>query len=169
MRLSIIPKQKIVQEIKNNLQNSKAIIFWNFRHVDNEKIFALKKELKKVGGFLKVYKITLVKRALDKQDLDFQQPTALIFCQADEHQPLQVLNKFEQENYGEKGTNTKLEKIEGGWYGNNFVSAETLQQWAKLPSKKELLQVFCHYLQWNLRKLTSLLHSLASRQESENY
>ena len=61
MRLTIIPKQKIVQEIKSNLQSSKAVIFWNFRYVDNEKIFALKKELKKVGGFFKVYKINQIK------------------------------------------------------------------------------------------------------------
>lgn len=163
MRLTIIPKQKIVQEIKNNLQNSKAVIFWNFRYVDNEKIFALKKELKKVGGFFKVYKTTLVRRALEKQEnLSFQQPTALIFCQKDEYYPLQILDKFEQEHYGEKAT--KPEKIEGGWYGNNFISAEILQQWAKLPSKKELLQTFCYYLQWNLRRLTSLLNSLATRQ-----
>ena len=162
MRLTIIPKQKLVQEIKNNLQSSKAVIFWNFRHVDNEKFFALKKELRKVGGFLKVYKITLVKRALEKQeDLDFQQPTALIFCQEDEYHPLQILDKFEQEHYGEKST--KPEKIEGGWYENSFVSAETLQQWAKLPSKKELLQTFYYYLQWNLRKLSSLLHSMTIR------
>ena len=164
MRLTIIPKQKIVQEIKSNLQSSKAVIFWNFRYVDNEKIFALKKELKKVGGFFKVYKINLVKRALEKQEnLDFQQPTALIFCQADEYQPLQILGKFEQENYEEKVPNAKLKKIEGGWYENNFVAAETLQQWAKLPSKKELLQTFCYYLQWNLRKLSALLHSIATR------
>jgi hypothetical protein len=64
---------------------------------------------------------------LEKQEnLDFQQPTALIFCQEDEYNPLRILDKFEQEHYGEKGA--KAEKIEGGWYENNFIPAETLQQ-----------------------------------------
>ena len=51
MRASVIQKEKIVQEIQANLQNSKAIIFYNFHHIDNEKLFALKKDLKKIGGF----------------------------------------------------------------------------------------------------------------------
>jgi len=50
MRSSVIKKEKAVQEIKANLQNSKAIIFYNFHHIDNEKLFALKRDLKKVGG-----------------------------------------------------------------------------------------------------------------------
>lgn len=51
MRTAVIQKEKIVQEIQTDLQNSKAIIFYNFHHIDNEQLFALKKELKKFGGF----------------------------------------------------------------------------------------------------------------------
>ena len=51
MRAAIIQKQKVVQEIQTNLHSSKAIIFYNFHHIDNEKLFALKRELKKVGGY----------------------------------------------------------------------------------------------------------------------
>jgi len=51
MRAAIVQKQKLVQEIQTNLQNSRAIIFYNFHHIDNEKLFALRKELKKVGGY----------------------------------------------------------------------------------------------------------------------
>lgn len=51
MRAAIIQKQKIVQEIQTNFQNSKAIVFYNFHHIDSEKLFTLRKELKKVGGY----------------------------------------------------------------------------------------------------------------------
>jgi ribosomal protein L10 len=51
MQTAILQKEKTVQEIQTNLQNSKAIIFYNFHHLDNEELFALKKKLKKVGGF----------------------------------------------------------------------------------------------------------------------
>ena len=51
MRAAIVKKQKLVQEIQTNLQNSRAIIFYNFHHIDNEKLFALRKELKKVFSF----------------------------------------------------------------------------------------------------------------------
>src|SRR5918912_648837 len=102
MRAVIIQKQKMVQEIQANLQNSKAVIFYNFHHIDNEKLFALKKELKKVGGRWKVFKNTLIRQALmDKKDLKLEKANALIFCQQDEYQPLKILNKFDQELYEE--------------------------------------------------------------------
>jgi large subunit ribosomal protein L10 len=108
MRPVIIQKEKIVQEIQNNLQNSKAVIFYDFHHIENENLFLLKKNLKKIGGFWKVYKNTLIKRALSsKKDLEFQQANALIFCQNDEYQPLKILNDFDQENF-------EKSKIKGG-------------------------------------------------------
>jgi hypothetical protein len=44
---------------------------------------------------------------MSKKDLDFEQASALIFCQKDEYQPLKILNKFDQEYYEEN-------KIKGG-------------------------------------------------------
>ena len=51
MRAAIIEKEKIVQEIQANLQNYKAVIFYDFHHIGNEELFTLKKDLKKVGSF----------------------------------------------------------------------------------------------------------------------
>jgi large subunit ribosomal protein L10 len=157
MRAAIIQKQKIVQEIQTNLQNSRAIVFYNFHHIDNEKLFTLRKELQKVGGCWKVYKNTLVKRALtSKKDLELKQANALIFCQQDEYQPLKILNKFDQEFY-------EKSKIGGGWYEGNYVSKETLIEWAKLPSKTELLQTLCYHLTYNLRRMVNLLEQLKNQ------
>jgi len=50
MRAVIIQKEKKTQEIQKNFQSSKAIIFYNFHHTNNESLFFLRKELKKVGG-----------------------------------------------------------------------------------------------------------------------
>ncbi|CAI2198588.1 6358_t:CDS:2, partial [Funneliformis geosporum] len=81
----------------------------------------------KIVQEIQVYKNTLIRRALmNKKDLEFTQPNALIFCQQDEYQPLKILDKFDQEHYEEN-------KISGGWYEENYVSAQTLVQWAKLP------------------------------------
>ncbi|KLL03247.1 MAG: 50S ribosomal protein L10 [Mycoplasmataceae bacterium CE_OT135] len=162
MRPVIIQKEKTVQEIQTNLQGAKAVIFYNFHNIDSERLFVLKKDLKKTGGFWKVYKNTLIKRALtSKKVLEFQQANALIFCQKDEYQPLKILNKFDQE-YFEKS------KIKGGWYEGNYVPAQTLTEWAQLPSKPELLQTFCYYLQWNLRKFVFLLGEIQKKKEIES-
>ena len=159
MRPVIIQKDKTVQEIQTKIQDSKAVIFYNFHSIDNENLFVLKKDLKKTGCFWRVYKNTLIKRALtNKKDLEFQQASALIFCQKDEYQPLKILNKFDQEHF-------EKSKIKGGWYEENFVSGQTLNKWAKLPSKPELLQTLCHYLQWNLRKLVYLLGEIQKKKD----
>jgi ribosomal protein L10 len=43
-------KLAIVQDIKNNFQQSKAVVFYNFHYVENRELFRLKKELRKVGS-----------------------------------------------------------------------------------------------------------------------
>jgi ribosomal protein L10 len=44
-------KQVIVQNIKSDFQQAKAVIFYNFHYAENRDIFRLKRELKKVGGY----------------------------------------------------------------------------------------------------------------------
>ncbi|CAG8851746.1 2216_t:CDS:2, partial [Racocetra persica] len=43
----ILGKQVLVQDIKNNFQQARAVIFYNFHHTENRELFKLKKELKK--------------------------------------------------------------------------------------------------------------------------
>ncbi|CAG8728434.1 1147_t:CDS:2, partial [Ambispora leptoticha] len=40
-------KQAVVQNIKNDFQQAKAVIFYNFHQAENRELFRLKKELKK--------------------------------------------------------------------------------------------------------------------------
>ena len=47
---AISQKQVVVQEIRNDFQQAKAVIFYNFHHTENRELFRLKKELKKVGS-----------------------------------------------------------------------------------------------------------------------
>jgi len=43
-------KQAIVKSIQHDFQQAKAVIFYNFHQAENQELFQLKKELKKVGG-----------------------------------------------------------------------------------------------------------------------
>ena len=93
---------------------------------------------------------------MSRKELKLEQASALIFCQQDEYQPLKILNKFDREFHEEN-------KIKGGWYEENYVPGETLKEWAKLPSKKELLQTLCYYLTYNLRRMVNLLGQLKNQ------
>ena len=67
--------------------------------MDNETIFQLKIELREVEASFKVYKNSLISRALPEQISSFRQPTALIFCPPQTlPKTLQVLNKFQPPN-----------------------------------------------------------------------
>lgn len=152
-------KKEIVEEITNNVQQVKAVIFYNFHGVDSESVFFLKKELKKVGAQWKVYRNNLTEKALANDSLELKQANALIFCQQDEYQPLKILNKFDRDYHAKN-------KINGGFYEKKIVSADILEKWAQLPIKEQLLQTFCYLLQTNLRRLVKLLESLKEKKTS---
>lgn len=146
-------KQAIIQNIKNNFQQAKATIFYNFHQARNEEIFCLKKELKKYGAFWKVYKNTLVKKALLNYPLDLKLANAFIFCVEDEYKPLSILDQFNQDN-------NDIRRFQGGIYEQKIVERVLLEKWAKLPSKEVLMNNLCYYLTFQVRKLTEVLEKI---------
>ena len=151
-------KTIIIQDIQNNFQQSKAVIFYNFHQVENEQIFQLKKELKKTESLWKIYKNTLVKKALPTYSLELQKANAFIFCQADEYKPLTVLSQFNKEY-------STIERFQGGIYNQRFVDKVLLEKWADLPSKEILISNLCYYLHWNLRKLVKVFEKILTATE----
>ena len=148
-------KQIIVQDILNNFSQSKAVVFYNFHHVENREIFRLKKELKKAGGQWKVYKNSLMKRALPDYSLKLQQANALIFCQEDEYKTLSILNRFNKEH-------SSIKRFQGGIYEQKLVENTLLEKWAKLPSKEILISTLCYYLNFHIIRLVNILEKIIS-------
>jgi len=148
-------KQVVVQNIKNDFQQAKAVIFYNFHQAENRELFKLKKELKKVGGHWKVYKNKLVEKALPAHPLKLQQANAFIFCQEDEYKPLTILNKFNKEYSG-------IKRFQGGIYEQKLVANTLLEKWANLPSKEVLMNTLCYYLNFHTRRLVNVLEKIKS-------
>ena len=114
-------KQAVVQNIKNDFQQAKAVIFYNFHQVENRELFQLKKELKKVGGRWKVYKNSLVEKALSNYSLELKQANAFIFCREDEYKPLSILNQFNKEH-------SDIKRFQGGIYEQKVVENTLLEK-----------------------------------------
>jgi large subunit ribosomal protein L10 len=148
-------KQVAIQNIKNDFQQAKAVIFYNFHQAENRELFKLKKELKKVGGHWKVYKNKLVEKALPTHSLKLQQANAFIFCQEDEYKPLSILNKFNKEYSG-------IKRFQGGIYEQKLVANTLLEKWANLPSKEILINTLCYYLNFQTRRLIDVLEKIKS-------
>ena len=154
-------KRAIVQNIKSDFQQAKAVIFYNFHHAENREIFRLKKELKKVGGGWKVYKNNLVKKALSNYSLKLRQANAFIFCHGDEYKPLNVLNQFNKEH-------SSIKRFQGGIYEQKLVTDTLLEKWAKLPSKEVLISTLCYYLNFHARRLVNVLEKVKSVKEESH-
>jgi len=151
-------KQAIVQSIKNDFQQAKAVIFYNFHYAENEEIFQLKRKLKKAGGYWKVYKNSLVEKALPNYSLNLQQANALIFCHEDEYKPLSILNQFNKES-------SSIKRFQGGIYEKKWAESALLEKWADLPSKEVLMNTLCYYLNFHIRRLVNVLEKIKSIRE----
>ena len=77
-------KTKTVEEITSKIKDSESVILFTYQGLTVSELSSLRRTLKDANGELKVYKNTLVKRALDglgiKLDEEFLQgPNAIVF------------------------------------------------------------------------------------------
>lgn len=50
VKKQVLKKQEQVQFIKKSIEESSAVVFYNFSHTENEEIFLLKRKLKEAGA-----------------------------------------------------------------------------------------------------------------------
>lgn len=157
-----ISKEKLrqVELITKKIQESSAIIFYNFSHAENEEIFSLKKELKKVKSEWLVFKNTLFKKALKNDFLNLKNNNAFIFCKDENNQykTLKILKNFDFKN-------CLKNRIRGGIYQNNLIDQSTLVEWADLKPKENILNDICNLLFFNTIKFTMLLDQINTNKE----
>ena len=76
-------KKETVQEITDKLNNSKSVVLFRYALSSVADMQELRRDLKKVDSEVKVYKNTLVKRALDDLNIDLDSylvgPNAIVF------------------------------------------------------------------------------------------
>jgi len=152
-------KELTVRDIQTNFQQARAVIFYNFHQAENREIFKLKKELKKVGGQWKVYKNSLVEKALPDYSLKLKQANAFIFCQEDGYKPLNILQQFNKKH-------ADIKRFQGGIYDHELITDTLLEKWAKLPSKEVLINTLCYYLNFQTRRLVNILEKIKSAKEA---
>ncbi len=136
MPLNKSQKKKIIDDLKEKIEKQKIFFFVDLKGLKVKDLSDLKKRLKKVDSQLKVSKKTLLNLALkDKKiELDAKKidgEIAAIFGFNDEILPAKTAYQFSLEN--------KNLKILGGYFDGKFREAEEMINFAKLPTKDELL------------------------------
>lgn len=154
-------KKEIVAEIKDKVSNSSSVIFFDYRGLTVAETMELRTKLKKSNSDIKIYKNTLIKRALDSIDLNLgnvlEGPSAMTLS-SDAIEPIKVLTSFAKEH-------SALE-IKGGIIDGNVSSIDELAKLATIPSREGLLTMLAGGMIGIAKDLSICLH-LYSEQKSE--
>jgi large subunit ribosomal protein L10 len=129
-------KRQLVQDLHEELENSKAVFVADYMGLTVEKITKLRREIRGAGGSFQVVKNTLLRRASADTsakviEQHFVGPTAIAIAGADPVAVAKALVNFAKDN-------EELE-IQGAALGASALSAAEVQELAKMPPKEVLL------------------------------
>jgi large subunit ribosomal protein L10 len=150
-------KVAVVDEVRSRLDESQATVVTEYRGLTVADLAALRKSLSAAGGDYKVFKNTLVKRAIDggphaQLEELLVGPTAIAFVHGEVSAVAKALRDFSR-------TNAHL-VVKGGMLDGAVVSPAQLGALADLPSREVLLARLAGAFQAPLAQLASLLQAL---------
>lgn len=151
-------KQTIVDQIKDQFENSASAICVDFRGVNVEKITNFRRQVQEASGSYQVVKNTLARRAIAGTPFEGLReylvgPTGVIFCREEPTGPAKAALAFVKE------TNGALQ-IKGGIVDGTLFDAKGIEQISKLPSRQELLGQLVSGLQSPLNGLVGTLEGV---------
>ncbi|MCI8795220.1 MAG: 50S ribosomal protein L10 [Bacilli bacterium] len=156
-------KREVVAEITNKLKNSESVILFKYSESTVSDMQELRRDLKNIGSEVKVYKNTLVKRALDDMKIDLSEflegPNAIVFGK-ELLEPIKVLDKFAK--------NHKNVQVITGIIKGEVVSIDTIKEYASIPSMEGLLTMFAGGLIEHVKNLSIALNLYADKLGEEN-
>lgn len=155
-------KQLVIDEISDKVKNSASIVLFDYQGITDAEIKELRIKLRDAGADFKVYKNTLMARAFNAMDIDFNNelngPSALAFSE-DQIVPIKVLSDFAK-------THPSL-VLKVGIVDGEIADQAKLANYATLPSRDTLLTMLAGGMIGVVRDLSICL-DLYSQQKEEN-
>lgn len=153
-------KQPIVEEIAGNLDGALGVVLCEYRGLTVEQDTQLRKNLREEGVIYKVYKNTLVKRAIEGGQFeslkdDLTGPTAIAISDKDPAAPARILAKFAKEA---DALVLKSGVVEGTYYDKAGI-----EQLASIPSREELLSKLLGSLQSPIANFARVVAQIAEK------
>ena len=153
-------KQPIVDEIINNVKDAESVVLVNYSGLTVEQDTALRKELREAGVVYKVYKNTLVNRAVEGTEFEslrdsLEGPNAFAVSTEDATAPARVLAEF-----AKKAPNLE---IKAGVVEGTFYDAEGMKAIASVPSREVLLSKLLGSIQSPITNLARVLNQIAEK------
>ena len=152
-------KQPIVQEISETIKDAQSLVV-DYRGLTVAEDTQLRKQLREAGVSYKVYKNTLVSRAVEGTEFEglrevLEGPSAFAISTEDATAPARILAKFAK-------TAPNLE-MKAGVVEGTFYDAEGIKAIASVPSREELLSKLLGSLQSPITNLARVLNQIAEQ------
>ncbi|MER2062385.1 MAG: 50S ribosomal protein L10 [Aerococcus urinaeequi] len=155
---AIAKKQQEVNEVVEKMNAANSLVVVDYLGLSVAEVTELRKQLREAGVEFKVIKNTIMRRALDSQDLEyheevFQGPTAVAFGMEDAVAPAKILSDFAKK--------AEALELKGGILEGKVLSKEEIQQIAKLPNREGLLSMLLSVLQAPVRNVAYAVKAVA--------
>lgn len=155
-------KQPIVDEISASINGAQGVVLVDYRGLTVEQDTQLRKQLREAGVVYKVYKNTLVKRAIAGTEFEsmsefLEGPTAIAISKDDATAPARILANFAK-------TAEALE-LKCGVVEGTFYDAKGIAVIASIPSRDELISKFLGSIQSPIANFARVLKQIAEKNE----
>ena len=153
-------KKEIVNTIVDNIKNSESVILFQYQGLTVSDLSELRVKLREANATVKVYKNTLLKRALDELNLSFEGflegPNAILFGK-DLLEPIKVLADFAKDH-------DKVD-IRVGIISGDVADLQTIKEYASIPSREGLLTMLAGGMIQYVKELAIGLNLYAEKLE----
>lgn len=153
-------KKEIVNNIVDNIKDSESVILFQYQGLTVADLSELRVKLREADATVKVYKNTLLKRALDELNINFEGflegPNAILFGK-NLLEPIKVLADFAKDH-------EKLE-IRVGIISGSVADLATIKEYASIPSREGLLTMLAAGMMEHVRNLSIALNLYAEGKE----
>ena len=155
-------KKAIVSEIIDNIKNSESVILFQYQGLTVAELSELRNKLNEINSSVKVYKNTLLKRALDELNINMDEfldgPNAILFGES-LLEPIKIIAEYAKDH-------DKL-NIRVGIISGDVASLETINEYASIPSREGLLTMLAGGMIQYVRDLSISLNLYAEKLEGK--
>ena len=152
-------KVAVVDEVRERFEEADAVLVTEYRGLDVAQMADLRSALREAGTTYKIYKNTLVRRAIGDTAPDGLEelllgPTALAFVDSDASAAAKALKEFASAH--------DALVIKGGVLSGGLLDEAQVRELAELPSREELLSQLAGGLAAPLQQIASMMNNLLS-------
>ena len=155
-------KKEIVKEIVDNIKNSESVIMFQYQGLTVSEMTELRNKLNEVSSSVKIYKNTLLKRALDELNINMDNfldgPNAMLFGKS-LLEPIKIIADFAKDH-------DKL-SIRVGIISGDVADIDTIKEYASIPSREGLLTMLAGGMIQYVKDLSISLNLYAEKLEGK--